>query len=427
MSQETLTPATLVAADLLPRGLVTAHPITADRAEGPYVWDTDGRRYLDFVAGIGTLNTGHRHPRVMKAAQEQSGKLVHAAFQVMQYEPYLQLVSRLLERTRIDGPLKGVLFTTGAEAIENAVKIARSYTNRPGLIAFSHGFHGRTLLSATLTGRASPYKQNFGPLAAEVFHSPWPYEYRDWSAERALAAFEELLLTQTTPDRVAAVIIEPVAGEGGFLPAPPEFLTELRRITKEHGIMLIADEIQTGYGRTGKFFAFEHSGIQPDLVTVAKSIAGGFPLSGVLGRAEVLDAPLPGGLGGTYGGNAVACAAGLAVLDVFDDENVLERAQQVGKRLKRMLDELAAEHDSIGEVRGTGAMVAIELVKDLTTREPDAELTQVVLKEARDRGLLLLRAGLHDNVVRFLPPLNLPEEALEEAVAAFQAAFSAAA
>lgn len=426
MKASTVEPERAVPADLLPRGLVTAHPLRAVRAEGPYLWDEEGRRYLDFVAGIGTLNIGHLHPHVLQAARKQLDLLVHAAFQVVQYEPYLQLVSRLLEQTRISGPLKGVLFTSGAEAVENAVKIARSYTGRPGVIAFSHGFHGRTLLGATLTGRARPYKQNFGPFAPDVFHSPYPYAYRGWPAERALEAFRDLLLTETSPDRVAAVIIEPVAGEGGFLPAPPEFLQELRRLTREHGIMLIADEIQTGYGRTGKFFAFEHSGIEPDLVTVAKSIAGGFPLSAVLGRAEVMDAPQPGGLGGTYGGNPVACAAGLAVLDVFVEENVPERARAIGDHLRRAMLELADRHDSIGEVRSLGAMVAIELVSDPATRTPDAELARAVLTEARKGGLLLLRAGLHDNVIRFLPPLLLPEGVLAEGLEIFAAAFDRA-
>jgi 4-aminobutyrate aminotransferase/(S)-3-amino-2-methylpropionate transaminase len=426
MSQDTLSSTVPVAADRLPRGLSTAHPVTAVQAKGAWIHGSDGRRYLDFVAGIGTLNTGHGHPRVMAAAKAQIDQLVHTAFQVVQYGPYLELVSRLLQRTRIDGPLKGVLFTTGAEAVENAVKIARSFTGRPGVISFSHGFHGRTLLGLTLTGRSRPYKQDFGPLAGEVFHAPWPYGYRGWTVERALAAFNELLLTQTTPDRVAAVIIEPVAGEGGFLPAPPQFLQELRRITGEHGIMLIADEIQTGFGRTGRFFAFEHSGVQPDLVTAAKGIAGGFPLSGVLGRAEVMDAPLPGGLGGTFGGNAVACAAGLAVLDVLDDESLLERARLIGARLEAEMNELQSQQDSIGEVRALGAMVAIELVRDRVTREPAAELASAVLAAARERGLLLIRAGLHDNGSRFLPPLNLDDATLGEGLAIFREAFTAA-
>ncbi|KEZ70042.1 4-aminobutyrate aminotransferase, partial [Pseudomonas amygdali pv. tabaci str. ATCC 11528] len=290
----------------VPRGIVTAHPLVIDRAQGSELWDVDGKRYLDFVGGIGVLNIGHNHPNVVAAIQAQLTKVTHACFQVASYQPYLDLAKRLSHliagQSGIDH--KAVLFTSGAEAVENAVKIARAHTNRPAVISFRGGFHGRTLLGTTLTGMSQPYKQNFGPMAPEVFHTPYPNEYRGVTSEVALAALHELLATQVAPERVAAILIEPMQGDGGFLTAPVEFMKALRALTEQHGIVLIVDEIQSGFGRTGKWFGFEHSGIQPDLVTVAKSLAGGMPLSGVVGRAEIMDAPLPGGLGGTYGGNA---------------------------------------------------------------------------------------------------------------------------
>lgn len=403
-------------ADNIARGVLTAHPIIVDRAEGAYIWDTTGRRYLDFVGGIGVLNVGHNHPRVVAAVEEQLKRVTHTAFQVAAYEPYIALAERLNKLVGKGAAYKTVFLTTGAEAVENAIKIARSYTNRPGVISFRGGFHGRTLLGVTLTGFAQPYKQNFGPFAGEVFHTAYPDAYRGVTTEKAIEALEEVFATEIAPDRVAAIIIEPVQGDGGFLQAPPEFLRTLREITQRHGIVFIADEIQTGFGRTGKLFGFENAGIQPDLVTVAKSLAGGFPISGVVGKAEIMDAPAPGGLGGTYGGNAIACAAALAVLDAFEQDGLVERAAALGEKLSAALDLLKAKHPEIGVVRGTGFMRAIEFVTDSETKKPDADRAQRVMERARERGLLVIKCGVHRNIVRFLAPVTLSDADLDEAM-----------
>ncbi|VVO17067.1 4-aminobutyrate--2-oxoglutarate transaminase [Pseudomonas fluorescens] len=408
----------------VPRGLVTAHPLVIDRAQGSEMWDVDGKRYLDFVGGIGVLNIGHNHPRVIAAVQAQLQKVSHACFQVVAYKPYLDLVQRLCELVGGGEAYKAALFTSGAEAVENAVKIARAHTNRPAVISFRGGFHGRTLLGTTLTGMSQPYKQNFGPFAPEVFHTPYPNAYRGFTSEMALQALNELLATQVPADRVAAIIIEPVQGDGGFLSAPPEFLQALRALTEQHGIVLILDEIQTGFGRTGKWFGFQHAGIQPDLVTVAKSLAGGLPISGVVGRAHIMDAPLPGGLGGTYGGNALACAAALAVIEAYEQEQLLERGEVLGERLRQGLLRLQARHPRIGDVRGTGFMLAIELIKDDEARSPDAELTQQLIDQARIGGLLVIKCGVYRNVLRFLAPLVTEEDQIDEALAILEAALS---
>ena len=400
----------------IPRGILTAHPILVDRAEGAYVWDTEGQRYLDFVGGIGVLNVGHNHPRVVAAVQEQLKRVTHTAFQVAAYEPYIELAERLNKLVGKGAAYKSVFLTTGAEAVENAVKIARGYTNRPGIISFRGGFHGRTLLGVTLTGFGQPYKQNFGPFAGEVFHTAYPDQYRGVTTEGAIAALEEVFATEIAPDRVAAIIIEPVQGDGGFLAAPVEFLQQLRAITERHGIVLIADEIQTGFGRTGTMFGFEHSGIQPDLVTVAKSLAGGFPISGVVGKAEIMDAPTPGGLGGTYGGNAIACAAALAVLDAFEQDGLLERSKTLGDKLHVALEELQSANDFIGVVRGRGFMQAIEFVTDSASKRPDPDRAQRVMERAREGGLLVIKCGVYRNIVRFLAPIVLSDLDLEEAL-----------
>jgi len=410
--------------DNIPRGIVTAHPVVAAKAKGSELWDVDGRRYLDFVGGIGVLNIGHNHPRVVGAVKAQLDKVTHACFQVVGYEPYIALSEKLNEL--VGGGYKSVFFTTGAEAVENAVKIARSYTNRPAVIAFRGGFHGRTLLGITLTGMSQPYKQNFGPFAPEVFHIPYPNAYRGVTTEDALAALDEVFATEAMPERVAAIIIEPVQGDGGFLAAPVEFMQALREITKKHGIVLIADEIQTGFGRTGKMFGFQHSGIEPDLVTVAKSLAGGFPLSGVVGKAEIIDAPLPGGLGGTYGGNAISCAAALAVLEAFEFDNLVDNGRQRAAELKAGLDSLQQKYDFVGEVRGLGFMLAMEIVKDRKSKAPDADHTQRILDEACKRGLLVIKCGVHRNVVRFLAPLVTTNEQIQEALAIIDKALAAA-
>jgi 4-aminobutyrate aminotransferase / (S)-3-amino-2-methylpropionate transaminase / 5-aminovalerate transaminase len=401
----------------VPRGVLTAHPVVLERAMGAEVWDADGRRYLDFVGGIGVLNVGHNHPRVVAAVRRQLERITHAAFQVAAYPPYVELAARLNALVGRGEAFKTALFTSGAEAVENAVKIARAHTGRPGLVAFRGAFHGRTLLGATLTGMSAPYKQNFGPFAPEVFHVPFPNPYRGCSADDSLAALEELFATAIAPDRVAAIIVEPVQGDGGFLPAPAPFLRALREIATTHGTVLVVDEIQTGFGRTGAMFAFEHAGIRPDLVTVAKSLAGGLPLSGVVGRAAVMDAPLPGGLGGTYGGNALASAAALAVLDAFEEDGLLERGRALGHRLRAGLETLRERFPRIGEVRAAGFMCAIEMVADPTTREPGAALAQRVIDAAREGGLLVIKCGVHRNVVRFLAPLVTTDAQLAEALA----------
>ena len=408
----------------VPRGLVTAHPLVIDRADGAELWDVDGKRYLDFVGGIGVLNIGHNHPKVVAAVQAQLQKVSHACFQVVAYQPYLDLAQRLSEMVGGKEAYKAAFFTSGAEAVENAVKIARAHTNRSAVIAFRGGFHGRTLLGTTLTGMSQPYKQNFGPFAPEVFHTPYPNAYRGVTSEVALNALDELLATQVAPERVAAIIIEPVQGDGGFLTAPPEFLRALRALADKHGIVLILDEIQTGFGRTGTWFGFQHSGIQPDLVTVAKSLAGGLPLSGVVGKAHIMDAPLPGGLGGTYGGNALACAAALAVIDAFEQEQLLARSQVLGERLRKGLLGLQARYPNIGDVRGTGFMLAIELIKNDAARTPDADLNQQVIDAARAGGLLVIKCGLHRNVLRFLAPLVATEAQIDEALQILDAALA---
>ncbi|MEK1912184.1 MAG: 4-aminobutyrate--2-oxoglutarate transaminase [Pseudomonas chlororaphis] len=407
----------------VPRGVVTAHPLVIDRAEGSQVWDVDGERYLDFVGGIGVLNIGHNHPRVVAAVQAQLQKVSHACFQVVAYRPYLDLARRLSQMIGGAEPYKAAFFTSGAEAVENAVKIARAHTQRPAVIAFRGGFHGRTLLGSTLTGMSQPYKQNFG-TAPEVFHTPYPNAYRGVTSEMALQALQELFATQVAPERVAAIIIEPVQGDGGFLAAPAEFLQALRALATQHGIVLILDEIQTGFGRTGSWFGFQHAGIQPDLVTVAKSLAGGLPLSGVVGKAQIMDAPLPGGLGGTYGGNALACAAALAVLDAYEEEQLLARGVALGLRLREGLLRLQRLYPCIGDVRGSGFMLALELVKDDAARSPDAELTQRLIDQARLGGLLVIKCGVHRNVLRFLAPLVTTPEQIDEALAILDAALA---
>ena len=396
----------------------------ADRALGSEIWDTDGRRYIDFVGGIGVMNVGHNHPRVMAAVREQLDRVTHTAFQVVMYESYLKLAQRLSELAPGDGPRKAIFFSTGAEAVENAVKIARAHTGRPAVISFRGSFHGRTLLALSLTGSVQPYKQNFGPYATEVYQTPFPYEYRGWSSAAALAVLDDLFASEVPADRVAAIIVEPVLGEGGFVPAPREFLQGLRAVTEKHGIVLVVDEIQTGFGRTGKFFAIEHSGVEPDLMTVAKSLAAGFPLSGVVGKAEIMDAPAPGGLGGTYAGNPIACAAGLAVLDVMRDERLPERAARIGSVVEERMRSWASEHEIVGDVRVMGAMAGMELVRSRKTKEPADTEAARVLSAARERGLILLRSGVHHNVIRTLMPLTIPDEQLDEGLDILGAALS---
>lgn len=408
------------------QGILTAHPLLLQRGEGAFVWDEQGRQYIDFVGGIGVLNVGHSHPSVVAAATAQLGALSHTCFQVAAYEPYIALAERLNALVGGSEPCKTVFLTTGAEATENAIKIARGYTNRPGVIAFRGGFHGRTLLGMSLTGMSQPYKQNFGPFAPDVYHTAFPDAYRGITTERALESLAELFATAIAPDRVAAILIEPVQGDGGFLPVPNDFMIELRRIATAHGIVLIADEIQTGFGRTGKMFGYQHSGIAPDLVTVAKSLAGGLPLSAVVGKAHIMDAPSPGGLGGTYAGNPVACAAALAVLDVIEQERLIERSVAIGEQLEKGFAVLQRKYGVIGESRGLGAMRAIEFVKDAKTKAHDPALAQRVLDKLRDHGVLAIKCGVQRNVVRCLVPLIADAATIEKALAAFDFAIEEA-
>ncbi len=392
------------------RGVADTHPFFVSRAEGSRVWDTEGREYLDFIGGIGVLNTGHRHPRVVEAAKRQLDTLMHTCFQVASYDGYVELAARL-NALVAGGPNKTLLLSTGVEATENAVKIARAYTNRPGVVAFNGAFHGRTLMGLSLTASSTGYKQNFGPFASEVYHTPFPYEYRGVSSADALEALQYLFDSRVAASQVACIIIEPQLGEGGFVPAPAEFMRELRRICSAHGIVLIVDEIQTGFGRTGKMWSYEHYDIDPDLVTMAKSLGGGLPLSAVVGKAAIMDAPTPGGLGGTFAGNPVACAAALAVLDVFENEHVLEQATRQAAMTAAALTALARQHPQIGDVRGLGAMMAIEIVKP-ADQAPDMASAGKIVDVARSRGLLLLKSGTYKNVIRLLPPLTTPPDEL---------------
>jgi 4-aminobutyrate aminotransferase/(S)-3-amino-2-methylpropionate transaminase len=400
----------------VPRGVSNATAIYAARAENAELWDVEGRRYIDFAGGIAVLNTGHRHPKVMAAAGAQAERFTHTSFQVVPYEPYVALAERLNALAPGDFAKKTVFFTTGAEAIENAVKIARAATGRPGAIAFTGGYHGRTLLTLGLTGKISPYKLRFGPFPTDIFRAPFPNALHGISVQDALAALDLLFRTDADPERIAAMVIEPVQGEGGYYIAPFEFLRELRRICDERGILLIADEIQSGFARTGAWFAIEHSGVVPDLIAVAKSLAGGFPLAGVIGRAEIMDAVPPGGLGGTYGGNPVACAAALAAVQAIEEEGLLERSRDLGNRMVARLKEIAASNwlPFVSEVRGLGAMVSFELVQDRATGAPNPELTVALTRKAAENGLVLLSCGLYGNVVRIMVPLTASDAIVDE-------------
>ncbi|HJS21367.1 MAG TPA: 4-aminobutyrate--2-oxoglutarate transaminase [Steroidobacteraceae bacterium] len=401
-------------ANAVPRGVSNLLGVYADHAQNAELWDVEGRRYIDFASGIAVLNTGHVHPRMQAALIRQAGKLTHACFQVTPYEGYIALAERLNALAPGATPKKTIFLSTGAEAVENAVKIARYHTNRSAVIAFTGGFHGRTLLCIGLTGKVQPYKAGFGPMPPEVFHVPFPIPYHGVTAEHSFAALENLFKADVDPARVAAIIIEPVLGEGGFYVAPPSFMQKLRQLCDQHGIVLIADEIQTGFARTGRMFAIEHAGVEPDLMTIAKSVAGGVPISAVIGKAAIMDAPPPGGLGGTFAGSPLGCAAGLATLDVIRDENLVERARMLGERMVSRLKAMQARMPSIGEVRGLGAMVAMELVKNRDANAPDPELTKALTQAAGRKGLVLLSCGVRGNVIRFLAPLTIAEALADE-------------
>lgn len=407
------------------RGVVTAHPLIIERGKGSEVWDTDNRRYLDFVSGIGVLNVGHNHPAVVSAVTQQLSLISHPCFQVMNYPGYIELATRLNKLVGKGNSFKSMFFTSGAEAVENAIKIARAHTQRSGIIAFDGAFHGRTLLGCTLTGMSQPYKQNFGPFPSDIYRLPFPDENQSVKEEDCWKALDQLFAVQIQPERVAAIIIEPVQGDGGFRPASASFMKKLRSITEQHGILLICDEVQTGFGRTGKMFAFEHVDIEPDLVTVAKSMGGGLPISGVVGKAEVMDAPLPGGLGGTYGGNALACAAALAILDIFEQEQLLDRANVLAKKLHSRLIQLTEKYACINSVSGVGFMLAVNII-DSNTQQPSAVLTQSILDYAREEGLLLIKCGIERSTVRFLAPLTTSDAQMEEALHIFDIALAKA-
>jgi 4-aminobutyrate aminotransferase/(S)-3-amino-2-methylpropionate transaminase len=410
----------------VPRGIATATPVYADRAENAELWDVEGKRYVDFAGGIAVLNTGHRHPKVMAAVEDQMKRFTHTAFQVVAYESFIALAERLNKRAPFPGPAKTIFFTTGAEAVENAVKIARSYTKRTAIISFSGAFHGRTLMTMGLTGKVVPYKAGFGPFPAEIYHVPFPMTVHGVTVEDSLHALETLFKSDVEPARVAAIIIEPVQGEGGFYIAPFDFMKKLRKICDDNGILLISDEIQAGFARTGKLFAIEHSGVAPDLITMAKSLAGGFPLSGVLGKAEIMDAPGPGGLGGTYAGSPVGCAAGLAVLDVIEEEKLMDRSTKIGERVVNRLKAIAQRNDvpPIGEIRNLGGMIAFELVKNRGSHEPDPEATKALTTKALQNGLILLSCGVYANTIRILMPLTASDAIIDEGMSIIESSLS---
>ena len=406
------------------RGVASAAPIFADRAENAELWDIEGNRYIDFAGGIAVLNTGHRHPKVVDAAKAQEDRYTHTSFQVVPYEPYIALSEKLNDLAPGDFAKKSLLVTTGAEAVENAVKIARAATGRPGVIAFSAGYHGRTLLTLGLTGKVNPYKKDVGPFPSDIFRVPFPSVRDDITVQDSIRALEMLFLTDAQPDRVAAIILEPVLGEGGYHPVPTELWQALRAICDKHGILLISDEIQAGFGRTGTWFAVEHSGVAPDLITVAKSMAGGYPIAGVVGRAEVMDALAPGGLGGTYGGNPVACAAALAAIEAIESEGLLARSTALGETLRARFADIGARVAPyrMWDIRGLGAMLAVEFVTDFDTATPDAAFTKSVISHALARGLILLGCGMHGNAVRIMMPLTASDAIIDEGMAIFEAA-----
>ena len=399
-----------------PRGVGVMCDFYAERAENATLWDVEGRAYTDFAAGIAVLNTGHCHPRVMRAVAAQLDRFTHTAYQVVPYQSYVSLAERINALVPITGLNKTALFTTGAEAVENAIKIARARTGRAGVIAFAGGFHGRTLLGMALTGKVVPYKVGFGPFPSDIYHAPFPSALHGIGTEQALQALETLFKTDIDPQRVAALIVEPVQGEGGFQPAPADFMRGLRALCDRHGIVMIADEVQTGFGRTGKLFAMSHYDVQPDLITMAKSLAGGMPLSAVCGRAEIMDAPLPGGLGGTYAGNPLAVAAAHAVIDTIDEEHLCERAVELGAQLQAHLDALRPQCPAMAEVRGLGSMIAAEF-RDPATGAPSAEHAKRVQTRAMEAGLILLTCGTYGNVIRFLYPLTIPQAQFDAALA----------
>jgi len=410
----------------VPRGVGNVTQIFAKKAKNSEIWSEDGKRYIDFGAGIAVVNTGHQHPKLIKAIEEQLKAFSHVCFQVTPYENYVSLAERLNAIAPISGPAKTMLASTGAEAVENAVKVARAYTGRAGIISFGGGFHGRTHMGMALTGKVVPYKKGYGPFPSDVYNVEFPNLYHGGSTEQSIKALKSLFKHTADPSSIAGIIIEPVQGEGGFNIVPKDFMVALRQLCDDHGILLIADEIQTGFARTGKLFAMEHFGVKADVVTMAKGLAGGLPLSAIVGRADVMDASNPGGLGGTYAGNPIACAAAHAVLDVIAEEKLCDRANAIGKIIMDRCSELQKNSNlnCIGDVRGLGAMCAVELVKDKSSDAPAPELTAALLKAANERGLILLSCGTYGNVIRFLVPLTASDELVKEGMDVFEAALT---
>ena len=400
----------------VPRGVDSATSVFAAQSVNAEIWDVEGRRYIDFSGGIGVVNTGHCHPKVLTAAAAQMKAFTHACFQVTPYEVYVRLAERLNALAPVDQPAKTILLSTGAEALENAIKIARAFSRRPALISFGGGFHGRTYMGMALTGKLSPYKVGFGPFPSDVYRVPFPNSFHGISASDSFSALKDLFEVTVASTSVAAIVIEPVQGEGGFNIAPFKFMQDLRALCDDHGILLIADEVQTGFARTGRLFALEHSGIKADIVTLAKSLAGGFPLAAVTGRREVMDAVSPGGLGGTYAGNPIACAAANAVLDVIEEEDLCARANKIGTIILARFNALKERSDfkCIGDVRGLGAMCALELIERGSQNRPASQLAGALVRKAAENGLIVLRCGMHGNVIRTLVPLTVPDSILDQ-------------
>ena len=418
--------------EFVARGVASTMNVFAARADGAIIEDVDGNRYIDFAGGIGAMNIGHARPEVTKAIAEQAAKFTHTCFSVMMYEPYVALAERIVKLAPGNFSKKAIFFNSGAEAVENAVKIARYATGRPAIITFDNGYHGRTLMTMTMTAKVKPYKHRFGPFASEVFRTPFPYPYRMNMSPQDASAFciqelERKFIGEVAPDQVAAVVIEPVQGEGGFMVAPPGFLRAIKAVCEKHDILFIADEIQSGFCRTGEMFAVQHDQVEPDLMIIAKSMGAGMPISGVVGRADILDAPPPGTLGGTYSGNPVACAAALAVLDLYEQEDYAARSREVGRAVTERFLKLQEKYSLVGDVRGLGGMVAMELVKDRKTKEPDSHAASDVLAAAHKRGLVLIKAGMYDNVLRVLVPLCITDDQLKEGLDIFEDAFASVA
>lgn len=415
----------------VPRGISNNCHSFVKKAQGAVVEDVDGNIYIDFAGAIGTINVGHSHPKVVSAIEEQASRFIHTGFNVMMYESYIDLAERLCKLAPGGFAKKTAFFNSGAEAVENAVKIARKYTKRQGIISFTRGFHGRTLMTMTMTSKVKPYKFGFGPFAPEVYKAPYPYVYRrpeglseQQYSEMIIEQFEQFLLAEAAPETIAAVVMEPVQGEGGFIVPDTNFVKRVREICSQYGILFVADEIQTGFARTGKYFAIDHFGVVPDLITVSKSLGAGVPISGVIGRADIMDAAEAGEIGGTYAGSPLGCQAALAVLDIIEEEKLNERAEKLGTRVIEKMKQLSTRFDCIGDVRGLGAMCAMEIVKDKQTKTPDKEGVAKIVKAANERGLLLLSAGLYGNVIRLLMPITITDEQLEEGLQILEAAFA---